>query len=329
MVEASNIPENTRIPDAGEKPALLPLAVAAPTAAPIKTPVIKTPGPGPMKPPSPGGPGVSDRLLAELDALIGLDGVKAQVRRTVNVVKLGRAQERAGLKRIEMTHHLVFTGNPGTGKTTVARIVGRIYKEIGLLKSGHLIEAQRSDLVGEYQGWTEKKTQGVIDTALDGVLFIDEAYSLVPNERPNDFGQEVIATLITAMENQRNRLVVIAAGYKDEMARFIASNPGLKSRFKNFIEFEDYSSAELFRILTYMASEAGIRFSSDAMIAAAALMESLETGTKGFGNGRTVRNIFEECLARMAGRLADGRERVDVTMFERDDIPRPGEMVLS
>ena len=265
--------------------------------------------------------------LAELDALIGLDEVKAQVRKTLNLIGLGKAREKAGLPHLDLTHHLVFTGNPGTGKTTVARIVGRIYKDIGLLEKGHLVEAERADLVAEYVGQTAPKTKEVIDRAMDGVLFIDEAYSLAPINIPNDFGTEVIATLIKAMEDNRNRLVVIVAGYKDEMDRMINLNPGLKSRFKTFIDFQDYSPAELFKILTHMAGQAGIRFSVDAMTAASWLMESLDTGKKGFGNGRTVRNIFEEILARQAERLAgtDGK-KVDVTIFEKEDIPAKDEM---
>ena len=263
-------------------------------------------------------------ILGELDGLIGLDEVKAQVRETVNLIKLGKARERAGLPQFDLTPHLVFTGNPGTGKTTVARIVGRIYKNIGLLKSGHVVEAKRDDLVGEYIGHTAPKTKAVIEKAMDGVLFIDEAYSLAPPNIPNDFGKEVIATLITEMEENRGRLVVIVAGYKDEMEHMIGINPGLKSRFKTFIDFQDYSPGDLFKILTHMAAEAGIRFSVDAMTGASLLMESLDTGQKGFGNGRTVRNIFDKCLERQAARLASKGDKVDLTMFEKEDIPEKG-----
>jgi AAA+ superfamily predicted ATPase len=228
------------------------------------------------------------------------------------------------LPRFDPTPHLVFTGNPGTGKTTVARIVGEIYKSIGLLKSGHLVEAKRDDLVGEYIGHTAPKTKAVIEKAIDGVLFIDEAYSLAPPNIPNDFGKEVIATLITEMEENRGRLVVIVAGYKDEMEHMIGINPGLKSRFKTFIDFQDYSPGDLFKILTHMAAEAGIRFSVDAMTGASLLMESLETGKKGFGNGRTVRHIFDKCLKRQAARLASKGDKFDLTMFEKEDIPEKG-----
>jgi stage V sporulation protein K len=295
--------------------------------APVKPPQterppVKPPDGGPSAPPAPVVSKSIAETLAELDALIGLDEVKAQVRKTVNLIALGKEREKKGLPHLDLTHHLVFTGNPGTGKTTVARIVGRIYKDIGLLEKGHLVEAERADLVAEYVGQTAPKTKEVIERAMDGVLFIDEAYSLAPINIPNDFGTEVIATLIKSMEDNRNRLVVIVAGYKDEMERMININPGLKSRFKTFIDFKDYSPADLFKILTYMAGQAGIRFSVDAMTAASWLMESLDTGKKGFGNGRTVRNIFEECLAKQAERLAgSGGKKVDVTIFEKEDIP--------
>ena len=266
-------------------------------------------------------------IFAELDGLIGLDEVKAQVRKTVNLIELGKAREKAGMPPLELTHHMVFTGHPGTGKTTVARIVGRIYKDIGLLKSGHLVEAERADLVAEYIGQTARKTKEVIDRAVDGVLFIDEAYSLAPVNVPNDFGKEAVLTLVAEMEENRGRLVVIVAGYREEMEHMIGLNPGLKSRFKTFIDFQDYSPAELFKILTHMASVAGNRFSPEAMNAASLLMESLDTGKKGFGNGRTVRTIFEEILARQGERLAgSGGKKVDVTIFEKEDIPEKGQM---
>ena len=295
---------------------------APPKPPPPERAAVKPPDGGPSAPPAPVVTKSIAESLAELDALIGLDEVKTQVRKTVNLIALGKAREKAGLPHLDLTHHLVFTGNPGTGKTTVARIVGRIYKDIGLLEKGHLVEAERADLVAEYVGQTAPKTKEVIDRAMDGVLFIDEAYSLAPFNIPNDFGTEVIATLIKSMEDNRNRLVVIVAGYKDEMERMINLNPGLKSRFKTLIDFRDYSPADLFKILAHMAGQAGIRFSVDAMTAASWLMESLDTGKKGFGNGRTVRNIFEECLAKQAERLAgSGGKRVDVTIFEKEDIP--------
>jgi stage V sporulation protein K len=229
---------------------------------------------------------------------------------------------------VELTHHLVFTGNPGTGKTTVARIVGRVYKEIGLLKSGHMVEANRSDLIARYIGQTAPKVKSVMARAMDGVLFIDEAYGIMPSGGANDFGADAVATLLAGMEENRDRLVVIAAGYKDEMEKFVNFDPGLKSRFKTIINFEDYNAADLLKIFVHVGAEAGIRLSLDAQIAAAKLMESLERGKKGFGNGRAVRNIFEECLARQATRLSK-KSRGDISVFEAQDIPKPGEKDFS
>jgi len=278
-----------------------------------------------LKPPGGGkGPEV---ILAELDGMIGLAAVKAEVREAINMERWNRARDRKGMPHYEAPHHLVFRGNPGTGKTTVARMVGRIYKEMGVLKSGDMVEVGRVDLVGGYIGQSALKTQEAIDKAMDGVLFIDEAYSLVPADVARDFGvTEVIPTLVKAMEDHGDRLVVIVAGYKDEMDRFIDSNPGLQSRFTTYIEFEDYNAAELYRIFLHLGSQYGVRPSLDAQTAIAELMASLETGKKGFGNGRTVRNIFGKCVRRQATRLADRKTRVDLTMLEKEDIPKVGEM---
>jgi ATPase family associated with various cellular activities (AAA) len=243
----ANPPRPERLPTPPKPPPQIERPPAPPVTPPQESP--------PSAPPASVVTNAPAEILAELDGLIGLDEVKAQVRKTVNLIGLGKEREKAGLPHLDLTHHLVFTGNPGTGKTTVARLVGRIYKEIGLLKSGHMIEADRGDLVGEYIGQTAPKTKEVIDRAMDGVLFIDEAYSLAPVNVPNDFGKEVISTLIKAMEYNRGWFVVIVAGYKEEMEHMIGINPGLKSRFKTFIDFQDYSPAELFKILAHMAGE--------------------------------------------------------------------------
>ena len=181
----------------------------------------------------------------ELDELIGLVSVKNEVKSLANYVKVQKMREEKGLKTPKMSYHLVFTGSPGTGKTTVARIVARIYKDLGILKKGHLVETDRSGLIGQYVGQTAPRVNAVCDSALNGVLFIDEAYAINQGDNKNDYGDEAVATLLKRMEDDRDRLVVIVAGYTDEMKKFINSNPGLQSRFNRYINFPDYASAEL------------------------------------------------------------------------------------
>lgn len=242
--------------------------------------------------------------ITELDALIGLASVKQEVRTMSNFIKVQLSRQQQGLKTTQVSYHCVFTGNPGTGKTTVARILAGIYNELGVLKKGHLVETDRSGLVAEYVGQTAIKTNKVIDSALDGVLFIDEAYSLVAGS-DNDFGNEAISTLLKRMEDDRDRLIVILAGYGDEMKQFIDSNPGLQSRFNRYIHFPDYNVNELFQIFSCYARKNDYEVTPKAQDKLKTLLEdAVNNKDKNFGNGRFVRNIFEKTLERQANRLS-------------------------
>ncbi len=243
--------------------------------------------------------------LDELENLIGLSGVKTEIENIYNFAKIQKVRTAKGLNSPDISYHCVFTGNPGTGKTTVARLVAQIYTKLGILSKGHLVETDRSGLVAEYVGQTAVKTNKIIDTALDGVLFIDEAYSLVQNGGGNDFGSEAISTLLKRMEDNRDRLVVILAGYSEEMKQFIDSNPGLQSRFNRYIHFEDYSAEELIHIYKFNLSKFDYRMTEQAEAAVHNVMtEAVANKDKNFGNARFVRNLFEKTLERQAKRLA-------------------------
>lgn len=244
-------------------------------------------------------------VLKELDELIGLENVKKQIHNFVNQAKVFKMREEQGLPNPNMSYHLVFTGNPGTGKTTVARIVGRIYKALGILSNGNLVETDRSGLVGGYVGQTAIKTQEVISSALGGVLFIDEAYSLTRSESANDFGTEAIDTLLKAMEDKRSDFVVISAGYDNEMDKFIQSNPGLKSRFKTFVHFEDYTGKEMFDIFMINCKKYNYVIDDSAKSILNSYFDYLYMNRgKNFGNGRDVRNIFENTITNQSQRVA-------------------------
>ena len=252
----------------------------------------------------------------ELDDLIGLGSVKQEVRSLANFVELQKQREAQGLKTAKVSYHLVFYGSPGTGKTTVARIVGRIYKDLGVLKKGHTVETDRGGLVAKYMGQTALKTDTVIQQALDGVLFIDEAHSLVPEGGGGqDYGQEAIATLLKRMEDYRDRLVVIIAGYKDEMQRFIDSNPGLQSRFNRYIDFPDYSSDELAEIFKMYMKKNQYTLTPDAE---AYLKEQFDYAVahkdRNFGNARFARNVFEKSIQQQANRL-EGKKNLNKTQL--------------
>ena len=248
----------------------------------------------------------------ELDDLIGLESVKKEVRSLANFVKLQKQREAKGLKTAKVSYHLVFYGSPGTGKTTVARIIGRIYKDLGVLKKGHTVETDRSGLVAKYLGQTALKTDTVVQHAIHGVLFIDEAYALVPEGgNGEDYGQEAISTLLKRMEDYRDSLVVIIAGYKNEMQRFIDSNPGLQSRFNRYIDFPDYTSAELTDIFKMYMKKNQYTLAPDAENY---LREQLDYAVahkdRNFGNARYARNVFEKSIQAQANRL-EGRTNLN------------------
>ena len=244
-----------------------------------------------------------ETCLAELAKLAGLANVKGEIESLVRFLEVNKAREQHDLKGAAMSLHMVFSGNPGTGKTTVARIVSRIFSALGVLENGHLVETDRLGLVGQYVGHTAKRTDDLVNQSLDGVLFVDEAYALVSGGE-NDFGREAIDTLVKRMEDFRERLIVIVAGYPDDMKRFIDTNPGLQSRFTIHLNFEDYTAPELVAIFKSFCEKNQYTLAPEAEAAleirAAA---ELKTAGRGFGNGRHMRNLFEKAIRKHAVRL--------------------------
>ncbi|MEV8034450.1 right-handed parallel beta-helix repeat-containing protein [Streptomyces sp. NPDC086182] len=261
-------------------------------------------------------------VLGELDTLVGLENVKREVRALTDMIEVGRRRQQAGLKAASARRHLVFTGSPGTGKTTVARLYGEILASLGVLEKGHLVEVSRVDLVGEHIGSTAIRTQEAFDRARGGVLFIDEAYALSPEDSGRDFGREAIDTLVKLMEDHREAVVVIVAGYTAEMERFLSVNPGVASRFSRTITFNDYLPDELLRIVEQQAEEHEYRLGPGA---AEALLKYFTAIPKGpaFGNGRTARQTFEAMVERHAGRVAqlDEPNTDDLTLLYSEDLP--------
>jgi SpoVK/Ycf46/Vps4 family AAA+-type ATPase len=243
-------------------------------------------------------------LIEDLNRLIGLKNVKEKVQDLIALQKVQNLRKKNGLHSPTQTLHMAFIGNPGTGKTTVARIVGRIYKHLGLLSKGHFVEVSRTDLIAGYQGQTALKVKKVIDKSLGGVLFIDEAYSITENENSDSYGKECLTELTKALEDHRNDLVVIVAGYREPMNLFFNSNPGLKSRFNTFIEFDDFNDRELYEILELMCNQNNYKLTDSAKSKIKNILTELTLKKeKNFGNARLIRNIYDDLVLTHAKRV--------------------------
>jgi len=289
-----------------------------------------TPAPGGPRS-TPPGPAADDpeprpieELVAELDELIGLDGVKHEVKLVTNLLRVQRIRAERGLPVLEQSRHLIFTGNPGTGKTTVARLLAQIYRTLGVVARGHLVETDRAGLVAGYVGQTAPLVTQRFDEADEGVLLIDEAYALVRGGE-RDFGREAIDTIVKLIEDRRDRIVVVMAGYPEEMDELIAANPGLRSRFPKVIHFPDYTTDELLAIIDRLGDSGGYRLDDEARAAARRWLDAVPRD-KGFGNGRTARNLFEHAVATQATRLVgiDHPSDDELTTLVAADLPAPG-----
>ena len=312
----------------GDCPALKADEFVTHVPAPAQPPTEVVPAAEQEETPLPESEPTLEELLAELDGLCGLEQVKQDVKSLINLVKVRRLREEAGLPVPPMSLHLVFLGNPGTGKTTVARLLARLYHAIGVLPKGQLVEVDRSGLVAGFVGQTALKTQEVIQKAIGGVLFIDEAYALVNQDNGNDFGREAIEVLLKNMEDHRKDLVVIVAGYSQLMEKFIHSNPGLESRFNKYFYFEDYDGAQLFTILQSMCVKNGYVLTPEGeALARRELMALYEDRDENFGNARDVRNLFEQAVARQSDRVArlEAPTREQLMELRPEDLAEPGD----
>ena len=273
---------------------------------------------------SPRAPSDLKDALAQLDALVGMDCVKQEIRTLVNFLSVQSRRVERQMSRTPLSLHAVFCGPPGTGKTTVARLLGHIYRAMGFLAKGHVIETDRAGLVASYVGQTSAKVDALVSQALDGVLFIDEAYALKPENCASDYGQEAIDILLKRMEDSRDRLVVIVAGYTDEMDRFLEANPGVRSRFNRYFRFEDYSPDELCMIFERFCSSEKFVLTPGARNKLRSLFQSLFAARdRMFGNGRLARNVFEKAVESQANRIAAMAPLTDelLTTLSEEDIP--------
>ncbi|MCR4622412.1 MAG: AAA family ATPase [Clostridiales bacterium] len=285
-----------------------PLDTEKPTASPEPAPASRSGETKPEEAKQEEPPEKLEDILNELHSYIGLNGIKKEVDNLVNMVRVHQMRKAHDLPTVDMSLHMVFSGNPGTGKTMIARVMARIYKCLGILSKGQLVEVDRSGLVAGYVGQTAGKTMEVVNKALGGVLFIDEAYALTYHKEGNDFGQEAVDTLLKAMEDHRDDLVVIVAGYDGLMDEFITSNPGLESRFNRYLHFADYTVEEMLDIFRLRCKQGGYKLDEDAEDEVVAFINAQNTDPIMFGNARGIRNLFEQVLIAQSNRIVKETE---------------------